>query len=305
MTRQHRTTGREGIEPDQLPLLAPAQSILHFEPPPSALDGEALSQWMTPAWAAQELVASYFGDLTPNDRVLEPSCGTGAFLSAIPEAIPAIGIEVDPALAARARDNSGRQVIVGDFLTTDLQATPTAIIGNPPFKQATVQAFFERAWDLLPRDGRVGFILPCYIFQTASVVVNLSKRWGVRQDFIPRNLFDGLKLPLCFAMLTKGAGRGMVGFALYHETNAVRGLAKRYRELLAAGERSVWSAVVRAALECLGGEASLPEIYREIQGNQPTDNTFWQAKVRQTLQRKATNTGPGRWRLDPITAQAA
>src|SRR6185437_15337517 len=104
---------------------------------------------------------------------------------------------------------------------------------------------------------------------------------------IPRNVFRGLKLPLCFAQLTKGAGRGMVGFTLYHETDAVNGLRKRYRTMLDSGEKSVWAAVTLAAIEALGGEADLPSIYSEIEGNQPTETQFWPEKVRQTLQRRA------------------
>lgn len=263
---------------------------------------EDLGQWMTPSWAAEELSSMYFGDLSAHDHVLEPSCGTGAFLAALPKGIPALGVEIDPRLAEQARKRSGHPVIVGDFLAAEIPFVPTAIIGNPPFKQALVQAFFERAWELLPVDGRVGFVLPCYVFQTASVVARLSQKWGMRQDLIPRNVFPRLHLPLCFAQLTKGAGRGMVGFALYHETDAVNGLRARYRAILAGGERSVWAAVVRAALECLGGVASLQTLYAEIQGHQPTDNQFWQAKVRQTVQRIAEPCGNGRWALPAAVA---
>jgi site-specific DNA-methyltransferase (adenine-specific) len=271
---------------------------------PAAEDDIAaeLGQWMTPAWAAEELTSIYFGDLSARDHVLEPSCGTGAFLAALPEHVPAFGVEIDAALAEQARNCSGRPVVVGDFLATEIPFTPTAIIGNPPFKQSLVQAFFERAWDLLPVEGRVGFVLPCYIFQTASVVSKLSRKWGMRQDMIPRNVFQGLHLPLCFAQLTKGAGRGMVGFTLYHETDAVTSLRKRYRAMLDTGEKSVWAAVTLSAIEALGGEASLPEIYGEIEGNQPTETPFWREKVRQTLQRRAVQRTRGRWALPETLA---
>ena len=43
----------------------------------------AYAQWMTPAWAAAELVERHFADLTADDLVIEPSCGRGAFLHAI------------------------------------------------------------------------------------------------------------------------------------------------------------------------------------------------------------------------------
>lgn len=271
----------------------------------TAFHGAAeLGQYMTPDWAAEALVERYFGDLGAGDSVVEPSCGRGAFLRAIPADVPALGVEIDPALAAEARKRSGRPVIVGDFRLVDLPLAPVALIGNPPFRKATVDAFLDRAWQLLPEEGRVGFILPAFVFQTASTIEAMAERWSARQDMLPRNLFPRLSHPLCFALFTKGRARGMVGFALYHELAAVNRLRARYQALLAEGEGSVWGAVTRAALEALGGEADLQRIYREIEGHRPTPNAFWQAKVRQTLQRIAVRTGAGRWAL-PAEAMAA
>lgn len=258
-----------------------------------------LEQWMTPEWAAQELVAHYFGDLTLCDQVVEPSCGEGAFLRVLPDHVPALGVEIDPELARAAIASSGRPVIVGDFATADLPVRPTAIIGNPPFRLATVQGFLDRAWELLPDDGRVGFILPASIFQTAGTAIELAARWHVAQDMLPRNVFPRIQAPLCFARFTKGKRRGMVGFALYHEVAAVSRLQARYRALLAQGERSVWAAVTRAALEALGGTATLAELYREIQGARPTPNRFWQQKIRQQVQRLCRRVGPATWQLAP------
>lgn len=262
-----------------------------------------LGQYMTPEWAAQELMAHYFGDLTLCDRVLEPSCGEGAFLAAVPHHVPALGIEIDPALADVARRNSGREVLVGDFQQIALPFQPTAIVGNPPFALRTVEGFLDRAWELLPNDGRVGFILPVHVFQTASTVERLARRWHLQQDLVPRNWFPRLSLPICFAQLTKGK-RGLIGFTLYHETHAVTRLQRRYRALLAQGERSVWTAVTRAALEALGGTATLAELYREIEGHRPTSNRFWQEKVRQQVQRLAYRVGPGRWAIAPSRCAA-
>jgi len=256
-----------------------------------------LGQYMTPDWAALELVERYFGDLTSADRVVEPTCGRGAFLRALPGYVPAFGVEIDPRLAAEAVRLSGREVIVGDFRTAELPFTPTAVIGNPPFQLRAIEGVLERAWELLPEDGRVGFIMPCYTLQTPATVERLARRWSLQQDMLPRTLFHRLSHPLCFALLTKGTRRGLVGFALYHEAAAVARLQARYRALLVEGERSVWAAVVRAALEVLGGRADLPELYREIEGHRPTTNTFWQAKVRQTLQRIAVRVGAGTWAL--------
>jgi len=254
-------------------------------------------QYMTPDWAAEAIVAHYFNDLTLGDYVLEPSCGEGAFLRALPDHVPACGIELDPLLADRARSTSGRPVLVGDFTTTAPPRSPTVIMGNPPFQVHLVERFLDRARVLLPEDGRVGFILPCSVFQTASTVARLSKHWGIQQDMLPRNLFRRLSIPICFAQFRRGSDRRLIGFALYGEANSVGAMKTRYRQLLRQGQRSVWVAVAQAALERLGGSASLSQIYEEIDGAQPTANRFWQAKIRQVLQRIAVNVGRGHWAL--------
>ncbi len=89
-----------------------------------------LGQYMTPRWVAEALVQRFFGDLTDRDVVLEPSCGRGAWLHAIPSETPAIGVEIDPELAAVARLDTGRRVIVGDFRDVDLDFEPSVITGN-------------------------------------------------------------------------------------------------------------------------------------------------------------------------------
>lgn len=256
-----------------------------------------LGQFFTPEWVALALVERYYPELGMLDRVAEPSCGEGAFLRALPDHVPAFGVEIDPDLAAAARRSSGRMVVVGDFATAELPFAPTLVLGNPPFQLRTIERFLARAWDVLPAEGQVGFILPAFALQTASTVDRLAARWHMQQDMLPRNVFPRLIAPLCFARLTKGPRRGLVGFALYHEAAAIARLQDRYRLLLAQGERSVWVAVTRAALETLGGAATLPEIYREVQGHRPTTNRYWQEKVRQVLQRIAYRVGPGRWAI--------
>lgn len=257
---------------------------------------------MTPDWAAEALVERYFGDLNSADRVIEPTCGRGAFLRALPRDVPALGVEIDDRLAREAVRLSGRPVVVGDFRAVDLPWTPTAMVGNPPFQLSAIEGILARAFDLLPEDGRCGLILPCYILQTPGTIERLGARWSIQQDMIPRNLFPRLSKPLCFALLHKGRTRGLVGFALYHEAAAVARLQKRYRALLAEGEGSVWAAVTRAALEALGGRATLAALYREIEGHRPTENRWWREKVRQQLQRFAVRVDQGTWAIAPVAA---
>lgn len=100
-------------------------------------------------------------------RVLEPSCGDGAFLKAIarltPEALEAVvGLELDPAEAAKARAKATTikaltKVVTGDFLEWFLSRVPVrefdAVVGNPPFIRyqfldGRQQRLAERIFDL-------------------------------------------------------------------------------------------------------------------------------------------------------------
>src|SRR3546814_10298894 len=66
----------------------------------SDLSGDPdLHQWFTPFWAA-EMFANDVLDGLGHVGVIEPSCGTGSFLSAIPQHLPAYGVDIDPDIAA-------------------------------------------------------------------------------------------------------------------------------------------------------------------------------------------------------------
>lgn len=244
-----------------------------------------LHQWLTPLWVAEALVERHFADLGSGDLVLEPSCGHGAFLRALPDGVRAVGIEIDKVSAARCRRATGRDVVVGDFRSVELDLRPTAVLGNPPFDMDVVDAFLDRSHALLPEGGRVGFVLPAYAFQTASRVVRYAERWSLAQEMIPRNVFPGLRLPLVFALFGKDRRRAMVGFALYREAVEVNAMPAEMREALRAGEGSPWGNVVAAALKALGGKAALAEIYEAVWPKRPTGNPHWREKIRQTLAR--------------------
>ncbi len=138
-----------------------------------------LCQWMTPQWAAALLVERYYGDLTAADLVLEPSCGRGAWLNAIPPFVPAIGVEIDETLAREAERNTGRRIYVGDFRTLSLTELPTVVLGNPPFDLSLLEDFLKRAAQLLPEHGRCGFLLPAYAMQTYGRVMRLHATWSM------------------------------------------------------------------------------------------------------------------------------
>jgi predicted RNA methylase len=90
--------------------------------PPLRQTSATLMTYQTPTWAAERLVEHYYPDLSPADLVLEPTCGEGHFLDAIPPHVPAVGVELDAGRAAIAR-RTGREVLVGDVLTIDLGLT--------------------------------------------------------------------------------------------------------------------------------------------------------------------------------------
>lgn len=243
-----------------------------------------LCQYPTPLWVAEALVERHFPRLDCADMVLEPSCGQGAFLRAVPAGVPAVGVEIDAEVAAIARADTGREVVVGDFRNVPLTVEPTAIIGNPPFVASVFDGFLERAYRLLPDGARAGFILPTYFFQTAARVSRYAERWSIATELLPRNAFHNrMRTPLMFTVFSKDKRRAMVGLVLYAEADALHRMAAPYRKLLAAQQGSAWRAVCRLALERLGGEAELPAIYAELEQNRPTPTTWWREKVRQTL----------------------
>jgi site-specific DNA-methyltransferase (adenine-specific) len=243
-----------------------------------------LNQFNTPLWVARALVERHFPDLGPEDFVIEPSCGAGAFLTALPLEVPALGIEFDRDVAERARINTGRQVIEGDFRNVILPRQPTAIIGNPPFMAKVFDGFLDRSHLILPEGGRAGFILPTYFFQTARRVCEYGDRWSLSIELMPRNAFHTrMRTPLLFALFEKNAARRLVGFVLYRECDDLHQMGKPYRELLSSYEGPIWMAVCRMALRRLGGSATLQQIYRELEANRPTRTQWWREKIRQTL----------------------
>jgi len=223
-----------------------------------------LHQFFTPSWAPPILLREFFPDLGSKDVVVEPSAGDGRFLMAIPDHIDAYGVEIDPDLAPIAARNSGREVIEGSFLEVDLPRKPTAIIGNPPYDAGLIDQFLDRGYEEMDYGGRVGFLLPVYLFQTASRVMRYFDRWSLRQSLLPRNMFQNMMKPIMFATFTKERNRSMVGFLLYDETDQVTRLPKRYRYLFMGNQSraSLWGELVEEVLTDLGGEASLAQIYQ-------------------------------------------
>ncbi|OHU47343.1 DNA methyltransferase [Mycobacteroides chelonae] len=260
----------------------------------AAGEAERLGQFPTPAWAAAALVREHLPDLDVSDFVLEPTCGPGRFLAAIPAHVQALGVEIDPRLAQQARTLTGRQVIAGDFLSVDIPDTPTVVLGNPPFETRFIEQILDKAHSLLPTDGRVCFVLPAYFFQTARRVTRYSEHWSISQQIVPRNLYRGLKHPLVFAQFKKDQQRMLFGFLLFHELTFLQGLPKPVREAMDSGPVT-WTSVVREAIGEHGGEASLAQIYEYVSSRRPTSNPAWREQVRKICQQRTRRLARGRY----------
>lgn len=257
---------------------------------------QLLDQYPTPAWVAEALVRQHFNDLSSSDVAVDLTCGPGRFLQAIPQHVTAYGVEIDPEVAQQAAAITGRQIIVSDFREADLPERPTAIVGNPPFKMKLVDQLLDKAHELLPDEGRVGLILPAYAFQTASTIVRYNEHWSISQEMIPRNIYPGLSMPLVFSLFRKDQRRVLVGFSLYYETAMVQSMPSEIANPLVEGPMT-WTEVVFNALDELGGEAELKQIYEAVADKRPTDNPFWQAQIRKICQMKTRRTGKGRYQL--------
>ncbi len=244
---------------------------------------QALGQWMTPSWAAHAICERAMGDLGDDDVVIEPSCGTGRFLHALPPDVHAIGVEIDPRLADVARRETGRTVVTGDFRTVALPVDrATRILGNPPFQLDVFEGMLERAHSLLVDEGQAVWILPCYALQSSSRVTRWNVRWSISQTMLPRTLFPGIRLPLALVTFGKTHERQLHGFMLYHESREIEEMPDVYASALREG-RSGWHAVVKAAIVRLGGEATVGQICAEIAPRRPTQTSHWKEQVRKQL----------------------
>lgn len=258
-----------------------------------------LGQYFTPMWAAEALVERYFSHLTSRDCVIEPSCGEGAFLNAIPAEVPAFGVEIDPMLAARARANTGRSVIQGDFRTVPITLQPTAMIANPPFNVKLIDGFLDRAHELLPDGALAGLIVPAYVLQTPSRVERYNRDWSMSAELIPRTLFQRLSKPLVFCLFRKDRQRTLVGMALYNEARSLDHLSPAYAAAVREVSGSAWRTAVLQVLANLGGESDLQTIYRAMERRRPSQQSWWKDKVRQVVQQRPfVRTGEARYAIE-------
>lgn len=115
--------------------------------PPQHLRQRALSQWFTPADVAERMVAP--SRHLSHARVLEPSAGHGALVSAVLSAMRFVAVdacELDPEVASRIPHDPRVRVDVCDYLTRAAPTQPYDLaVMNPPYEDGMDGAFLEKA----------------------------------------------------------------------------------------------------------------------------------------------------------------
>ena len=279
--------------------------LFDLEPPPAAIARKAarkssLNQYFLPPWAAELIYDRELSHLNRHDLVLDVGSGTGNTLAAIPAHVPAVGVEIDPALAAIARQRTGRPVLCDDFTTMPLPNGLTALFGNPPWVIPDVDALLARAGDVLPERGKCVFVLPSYSLNSSKRVLRWNRLFTLEQKALPRSLFPGLERPVIMLSFTRSARPVLIGFELYPEFFAIQKMPKAVRDILnheVAGPRGVWRRVADYALAMLGGEADLDTVYQVVEPRRPTPNPNWKEQLRKVLQdeRHFRRTARGRY----------
>lgn len=183
-------------------------------------------------------------DVGPGERLLDPGCGTGAFMDGVVRwsvatraQLPQLtGIELNRQLALEAashfRSHSNVSVKEGDFLGAALPSEYDYVIGNPPyvsilrldqeekgryrnaFRTATgrfdlYMLFFERALDVLRPGGRLVFVTPekfTYVDSASSLRTIIGSHDIHRLEFLPEDTFGDLVTYPLIAVVEKGSG---------------------------------------------------------------------------------------------------
>lgn len=185
----------------------------------------------TPVPVVDMMVEKLFHERTPTPGsiLLDPGCGTGAFIEGVlrwsartgSRAPHIVGVDSDPSLLAKARERVGTSdrvvLLEGDFLEGQAGAFDY-IIGNPPYVSITglsdveraryrqrfstasgrfdlYTLFFEQAIKLLKPDGRLVFITPekfTYVQSTSRLRRYLAEVGVSELSLMPEDTFGGL-----------------------------------------------------------------------------------------------------------------
>jgi len=239
----------------------------------------ALGEYYTPRWLVQHVLDQLPGDRNPNQRLLDPSCGSGSFLleaivrlraswncdkagllNAILDRI--VGCEVNPLAVLTARANyllAIRDLLDGHHLRAlpvyecdvILDALPDAqpfdeVVGNPPWI----------AWDHLPTEYREATKRLWVQYGLFSLSGNDARHGGAKKDLASlltyvvadRYLGPGGHMALVLPQTlfqTKGAGEGFRRFRLGPDGPPLR--VERVDDMVAVrpfAPASNWTSVV-------------------------------------------------------------
>lgn len=185
----------------------------------------------TPTHLVDKMVGRLFADRPPSQhsRVLDPGCGTGAFIEGVlrwcdknENEVPVIvGIESDPRHAREALKKFGLhpnvEIRIQDFLDAP-HGKFDYVIGNPPYVSITQLSptertryrrrfssargrfdlyllFFEQALRCLEPGGRLVFVTPekfTYVHTAGPLRRVLSSTWVEEIELLPEDIFEGL-----------------------------------------------------------------------------------------------------------------
>lgn len=169
-------------------------------------------QFATPP-ALARVVADYVLSLLPEMdkvRVLEPSCGSGAFISAVVDALPAerreiVGVEMDPRFveAARTLWADDAEIVHSDYLAW-LQAGDCEfdlLVANPPYVRhhhmTADQKNDRNALAARASDTKVSKLAGLYVYFVLTSQLRLAKgavaTWLVPSEFMTVNYGDALR----------------------------------------------------------------------------------------------------------------
>lgn len=184
----------------------------------AAAERNRLGQFATPYALAIDIaryVASFVGTLKKSIRFGDPSIGSGSFYSAILAVCgakrikSAVGVELDPAFAAAARDlwaDSGLEVVRGDFTRIVADGScpraPNLILANPPYvrhhhirredKQRLQQLTLKTTG--VEVNGLAGLYVYFLLLATSWMEDDGYAAWLVPSEFMDVNYGAALKL---------------------------------------------------------------------------------------------------------------
>ena len=176
--------------------------------------------YATPLETVYALLDNY-GDIDPNDLILEPSAGNGNILQALRNRGYQNFIEAVELRESELNnlDKLASEVSICDFLM-DFEATCKydVIIGNPPYSLA--QKFIDKSLELLAPGGRLIFLLRTNFLES-------QKRFEWWQDKTPNGLYVLNKRP---SFTGKGTDATSYSWFIWEKSRIVNDF-KRFQEI--------------------------------------------------------------------------